>query len=288
MDVRLRFMQDAAEQVVFATAGGRRVPAPSAWFPLQAGVPGGRKDLFNSRIHGGSIGDDAIMITLGYPLASHNNLNQSYTTFIQRAFGMVYGGLSVNDAYWLGKILSSHPRAHLYNLSEANPNLAARKGDENDGTSHNVDWRYCIGLIDAYVYLRDLSLPNFKRGVANGTAPELAAMGYKQAATNFTTLTKQNLERLIRSAQANQNWNASNANLAALDAAIKAVEQSMDGPAWTGQNHPAGVSAWSDFKNQNKYRAWAPTAFLQGDMAPNRCLPVPVPAPAATAMATSP
>lgn len=169
--------------------------------------------------------------------------------------------------------------------SKANPKLVARKGDENNGISHNIDWRYCIGLIDAYVLLRDLVLP-----IPDGKAAKVAALKleYEEAARHFTTLVKKNLETFIRSAKRNPGWNATNANLTALDAACTAVEQGMDPTLYIGNpRHPStytsGISAWSDFDLQNRFRAWKPSSDYLAPLRPmdklaNRCAPVPPPA----------
>lgn len=224
MDVRLRFMADAHGKMVRAT-GGRRAQRPQSYLG-----PNSRKDLINTRVHGGNLRDDAILIRTDYPLHSHQGEQATYANFITRVFPRIYG-LELDDALWL-----------------------ARKGDENEGISHSIDWLYCIEFTDAYVYLRDLALE----------FPVPA--NYGQVAADFQALT--NLFRtFIRTAKANPVWNATNADLITLQDAISRVQRGIDTNDWTGQFLPK--NAWQALKNTN-YRLWNTTRFIQGKMTNRR------------------
>lgn len=94
LDVRFRFLVGAHNKVVNATFRAKREIPPSHYSP-------GRKDLFNTRIHGGNLRDDAIMIKVNYPGASHGR-DSGYGSYITRVFPRIYE-LSVDKAYWLGR-----------------------------------------------------------------------------------------------------------------------------------------------------------------------------------------
>lgn len=114
MDVRLRTMQDLSEKTVGATAGGRRANTLVSLNARNTAQPGGRRDMVNTRVHGGNLRDDAVMVKLNHFQTSHGNLHVPYRNYISQIFGQVYGGLSPDNACWLGKILSSHSKVtHL-------------------------------------------------------------------------------------------------------------------------------------------------------------------------------
>lgn len=102
LDARLKFVEETADKVLVAASKRKSVMTEEDL----ANPPVNHKARINDRVHGGNIGDDAMMIKLGYPVASVERLfaNVSgYKAYMDRNFALAYGGLSVDDAYWLGK-----------------------------------------------------------------------------------------------------------------------------------------------------------------------------------------
>lgn len=67
-----------------------------------------RRRLINSRVHGGNLRDDAIMVNTHYAKFSHPDPPGEYQAYLHHVFKEVYG-LSVDDAYWLGELPTKMP-----------------------------------------------------------------------------------------------------------------------------------------------------------------------------------
>lgn len=148
----------------------------------------------------------------------------------------------------------------------------AKASDTDEGYSHGIDWRYIVEFIDAYLWVRDLTLGD---AVGTWVLPD----NFAAVEASFAAYLA-GVKAVVVAAscsRAGAGWRATLHDTNELRTHAVAVEAGLMAtpagrPRWTGRGSPG--PAWDAFSRlQND--AWAPTLMIQGRLNNRRVQPPP-------------